>query len=178
MERRINGYTHYTTTWGIWIGGLRLHALRAIIDHANDFQKSTQTTRQRHRKTKTQRHRHIILIGPHWGPLDLSVEINTSWRWNPTMVNVIVIVIISSIKTIEYKYKIRKSTRTTGQMDGCTDWHIILPLGGFEPVASVCMRWTQLRAVRFDWQKPTRTTRQRENMRTYCRVEMGSNLYA
>ena len=29
--------------------------------------------------------RNLILTGPHWGPLDPSVEINSSRLWNPTL---------------------------------------------------------------------------------------------
>ena len=52
---------------------------------------------------------------------------NAPLRWTSTLVILIEIVIISSIKTNEYKYKNRK-TPIDNRIDRWTDKHIILPL--------------------------------------------------
>ena len=60
----------------------------------------------------------------------------------------------------------KKSQKSHGQpdgwMEGRTDRHIILPLRVFDLVACGRMHYTQLRAVRFDCQKSTRRTGQRD----------------
>ena len=69
------------------------------------------------RETERQGHRHIRSTGPHYGLSDPFVEIYALRHWTPTLVIVIVIAIISSIKNIEYKYKYRKRP-ADGRTDG------------------------------------------------------------
>ena len=69
----------------------------------------------------------------------------------PTLLITIVILNISSIKTIEYKYKNRKRP-TDNRTDRHTDRHIILPLRGFEPVSCGRMHCAQLQSALLLWQ--------------------------
>ena len=66
--------------------------------------------------------------------MDPSVGINTSKLWTPTLLIVIVIVIVSIIKTIYYKYKNFKRP-ADDQIEVHTDRHIILSLRVFYPIA-------------------------------------------
>ena len=60
------------------------------------------TTRQRERETDGQTYGHIRSNGPHWGPSEPSVGINTSQHWTPTLEINTNTIIIRFLKTTRY----------------------------------------------------------------------------
>ena len=119
MDDRTDRRTYYTATQGIWPRGLHSQALRAITGFA--FIINKKINRWPYSET-------ISLTGPHRGPPDPSVGINTSWWWTPTL-------------EVNTNTKIAKITLDS-QTDGQTDGYIILSLGGFKyvPYVHIFMR--------------------------------------